>query len=223
VYEPFVYRDRDTLANELNELYSYEERSDYAKIRPQFYSLFPVDKEGQWRSASDKAKREFVQLCLDKLDTATHEQHQQWAVCLLYIAQGAHGEVKTSEELLEQIKLNVAVLRKFGAVPALLQVLDHAWYSGVQWPLVAVYLQIIGIIMIVNAEDPQLAAELGKDPNWLMVALIRVIGHPRQPGKSFVVLLFEMLTSLSDDRMPRSMPLQKLVNCLYKSKSFPFY
>ncbi|KAI9017442.1 hypothetical protein BC832DRAFT_612171 [Gaertneriomyces semiglobifer] len=108
----FVYADRDTFENELNEFYSFQDQGFIKDGRDLFHASFC----GAWNTATNESKATYVRAQLDRLELRDAEERERAAKQLLYIAQGVFLETTTKQTHIESIRANCKLLMELGAL-----------------------------------------------------------------------------------------------------------
>ncbi|TPX72278.1 hypothetical protein SpCBS45565_g00494 [Spizellomyces sp. 'palustris'] len=212
----FIYADHDSIENEINEFYNYQDKAHILEGKVLFHSDFAT----VWASASAKVRRDYIGLLLERLELRDPEERYTAAKKLLYIAQGVFAETSAQEEQLRNIKEYNRLLFElgaleyyFGAVKVVSNTLDVI--SRVTDPQVtaaerqvamdlangetSVYLSLLCLMVEVNSKDPRLANEL-MDVNptmagylFSLVAQLAEGNRKHYPVKKLLLLLWKVL------------------------------
>lgn len=84
----FQYNDADSHPNEIAELYSYTEQSEFQQNVKAFDELMESFKlQPSWQKLSDVTRRSVVLKLLDQLELSDQAARMKSARCLLYLAQ----------------------------------------------------------------------------------------------------------------------------------------
>lgn len=118
----FVYADADSLSNEIAELYSYTEQSEFQlNVRAfedymEYLKLKPC-----WRRLSDNEKRGVIIMLLDQMDAFDKNIRLKAARCFLYLLQGCWAECQSDVEQHHFTKDNVILLYKYGVFTSFME------------------------------------------------------------------------------------------------------
>ncbi|XP_035916520.1 striatin-interacting protein 1 homolog isoform X2 [Anopheles stephensi] len=121
----FVYADADTHANEIAELYSYTEQSEFQhnvkafEDQMELYKLPP-----SWQKLSESEQNGIILKLLDQLDMSKKSQRMKAARCILYLAQGCWVEVQSDQEQQMWARKNVMMLYSAGVFGAFVELLN---------------------------------------------------------------------------------------------------
>ncbi|XP_055313183.1 striatin-interacting protein 1 homolog isoform X2 [Sitodiplosis mosellana] len=122
----FVYSDTDTHPNEIAELYSYTEQSEFhLNIRAfeeqmAYYRLVP-----SWQKLTVNQRKDVILKLLDQLDLSRKNLRMQAARTILYLAQGCFCEVQSDHEQLEWTRENVKLLYNMGVFAVFVELLNY--------------------------------------------------------------------------------------------------
>ncbi|CAH0390656.1 unnamed protein product [Bemisia tabaci] len=122
----FTYADVDSHANEIAELYSYSEQSEFCLNVKAFESHFGAGLENQpfWHKFSLAEKKNSIGTLIDLLEVTDRNKRMTAARCLLYIAQGCWEECQSDVELMSKATENVVLLYECGAFHAFIDLLN---------------------------------------------------------------------------------------------------
>ncbi|XP_029032119.1 striatin interacting protein isoform X2 [Osmia lignaria lignaria] len=121
----FVYDDADTHANEIAELYSYNEQCELHVNLTAFeeqmesYKLRPW-----WQNMTEAQQRSVISKLLDQLEVSNKQLRMKAARCILYLAQGCWAGVQSDKEQQEWTRINVMLLYEAGVFPAFVELLN---------------------------------------------------------------------------------------------------
>uniref|UniRef100_A0A182W9R9 N1221 domain-containing protein n=1 Tax=Anopheles minimus TaxID=112268 RepID=A0A182W9R9_9DIPT len=121
----FIYADADTHANEIAELYSYTEQSEFQynvkafEDQMELYKLPP-----SWQKLSESEQNGIILKLLDQLDMSKKSQRMKAARCILYLAQGCWVEVQSDQEQQTWARKNVMMLYSAGVFGAFVELLN---------------------------------------------------------------------------------------------------
>lgn len=121
----FYYDDADSLENEIAELYSYTEQSEYQLNLRAFEELMnDYGHVPYWMKLNHLEKRSVIMKLLDQLEISCKVLRMKAARCLLYLAQGCWAEVQSDAEQMQWSKMNVKILYACGIFPAFVELLN---------------------------------------------------------------------------------------------------
>lgn len=121
----YIYDDTDTHTNEIAELYSYTEQSEFQLNLKAFedlmeqYNLLP-----SWQRLNDEEKKSLTMKLLDHLEVSSKPLRMKAARCILYIVQGCWAEVQSDSEQQTWTKKNVMLFYKLGIFTAFTDLLN---------------------------------------------------------------------------------------------------
>lgn len=120
----FVYSDADSFMNEISELFTYSENTEFPTYRKSFDDMFCTSANYvRWDQLSQAEREGIVKQLLDRLESATSSTRTRAAQALLYVALGVFGEMPGSEGLELRIKENAYLLYECGAFDSLYSLL----------------------------------------------------------------------------------------------------
>lgn len=118
----FVYTDADSLSNEIAELYSYTEQSEFQLNVKAFEDYMELLKlKPCWRLLSDCEKRGVIITLLDEMDALDKNIRLKAARCFLYLLQGCWAECQSDVEQHSCTKENVVLLYKYGVFSSFME------------------------------------------------------------------------------------------------------
>lgn len=118
----FVYADADSLSNEIAELYSYTEQSEFQLNVRAFEDYMELLKlKPCWRLLSDTEKQDVIIMLLDQMDALDKNIRLRSARCFLYLLQGCWAECQSDIEQHHFTKENVILLYKYGVFTSFME------------------------------------------------------------------------------------------------------
>ncbi|KAJ3300501.1 Factor arrest protein 11 [Borealophlyctis nickersoniae] len=227
-YYDFVYADRDTLENEINEFYNYQDNPYIQEGRMLFESSF----EGEWMSAGVEKRSDYVELLLEALELKNPEARYTAAKKLLYISQGVFGECPTTSAHLSSILETNTLLFRLGGLPyfyrslkvvsATLDLISRS--ADLHWSMnerqaamdlanveTSIYLSLTYMMVECNLENAKLVAELADTQPPLAAYLFNLVAQLAEgnrkhyPVKKLLLLLWKVLLATvgGTDRLRR--------------------
>ncbi|CAG0895605.1 unnamed protein product [Darwinula stevensoni] len=140
----FSYDDSDTYPNEIAELYSYTEGPEFQQNLKAFHELMgEYGTQRQWHSLDEKKQKGVVLRLLDQIELTRKEARLKGIRAILYITQGAWGEVQSDEEQMSSTRKNVLIMYHLGVFDACVEQLkleienSNAAAAGVRKPAVS--------------------------------------------------------------------------------------
>lgn len=121
----FIYDDTDTPPNEIAELYSYTEQSEFPlnvkgfEDQMEQYNLPP-----SWQRLSVSQRKSVVMKLLDQLEISSKLLRMRAARCILYICQGCWAEVQSDTEQQQWAQMNCMLLYDLGVFSAFMDLLN---------------------------------------------------------------------------------------------------
>lgn len=115
----FIYNDVDTMENEINEFYNYQDNPYIQEGKRLFEYFF----QKEWIKATERERTDYITYLLETLEIVNSDQRSASATILLYLSQGVFGECPTKEEQLKWIKYNCKLLWQSDALPYCYQIL----------------------------------------------------------------------------------------------------
>ncbi|KAI9105779.1 hypothetical protein DFS34DRAFT_600849 [Phlyctochytrium arcticum] len=220
----FVYSDRDTPENEINEFYTHQDKGFILEGCDLFHGSF----EGEWKTADFLTRSNYISMLLERLEFQDPEERYIAARKLLYIAQGAFGETTTQQEQMHCIQSYNILLYELGAFeycygalkvvsstldaiakapdPALGPI-DRQGLMELANNETSVYLSLMHHMVDANAKDERIAADLNDTNVPVAVYLFGLVaqlaeGNRKQyPVKKLLLLLYNvLLISIGDTK-----------------------
>ncbi len=120
----FNYEDADVAANEIAELYSYTEESEFSLNKNGFEQLmedngFPL----RWTDMTRSQRQRTLALIAETLELSVKQSRMTGVRAVLYMAQGNFGECATLEQQAQLARENVFELYKQGFFATIIQLL----------------------------------------------------------------------------------------------------
>lgn len=121
----FLYSDTDTHPNEIAELYSYTEQSEFQLNSKAFDELMESFKiQPSWQKLNDVTRKSVVLKLLDQLELSDQPARIKAARCILYLAQGCFLEVQSDHEQQVWTRSNVMMMYQLGVFSAIVELLS---------------------------------------------------------------------------------------------------
>lgn len=118
----FTYEDTDSYQNEISELYSYIEESEFLANRNAFEeSMEDSGLPLTWKHMVKKQKSRAINYLMSTLEVSCRETRIKSCRALSYLVQGNFGDCLTLEEQANNSKENVFLLHEFGLYSAFVQ------------------------------------------------------------------------------------------------------
>ncbi|KAI8913108.1 N1221-like protein-domain-containing protein [Powellomyces hirtus] len=212
----FIYADRDSFENELNEFYNFQDRPQIMEGKALFEATF----KGQWKSAKPSYRGNYIGCLLEQMELRDPEPRYTAVRKLLYISQGVFGEVSTEAEHRQRIVENNQLIFQMGALDyvfAALKVvsltLDAITRAGEpqippierQFAMdlanseITAYMCLLGLMIEVNSDDERFATEItNTNPPmasylFTLVAQLAEGNRKHYPVKKLLLLLWKVL------------------------------
>lgn len=121
----FIYQDTDSHANEIAELYSYTENSEFQlnvkafEEQMEMYNLPP-----SWQKLSVTEQKSMILKLMDQLDMSKKVSRMKACRCILYLAQGCWAEVQSDQEQQSWTRKNVMMLYELGVFSEMMDLLN---------------------------------------------------------------------------------------------------
>ncbi len=118
----FVYADTDTLINEVAELYSYTEQSEFQlNVRAFEDYMELLQLKPCWKVLDNAEKGDVIVTLLDQMDALDKNVRLKCARCFLYLLQGCWAECQSDIDQQTYTKENVILLYKYGVFTAFIE------------------------------------------------------------------------------------------------------
>lgn len=165
----FVYTDTDTHLNEVAELYSYSEETDFALNRTSFEELmedygFPL----KWNHMSDGQKSRALQRMADGMELTDRVTRTRAIRAVLYLAQGNFGDCLVIEEQPRFARKNIFQLYEFGFFPIFIQLIHFESDNALK-------MDNSTTIQTQNSLSISSSSALSNDPNVSLKLLISIV------------------------------------------------
>lgn len=143
----FVYADVDGYQNEIAELYSYTEFSEFQMNVKAFEDQMELyDLPPNWQKQDSASQRGIVMKLVDQLEVSDRSFRMQAARCILYLAQGCWAEVQSDEEQHQITRDNVLVLYQLGVFTSFIDLLNMEIESACSPDIVAVKITNVTLV-----------------------------------------------------------------------------
>ncbi|ORY38727.1 N1221-domain-containing protein [Neocallimastix californiae] len=210
----FIYNDVDTLENEINEFYNYQDNPYIQEGK----RLFEYSFQNEWLKASENERTEYISYLLETLEMINSDQRSASATILLYLSQGVFGECSTKEEQIKWIKYNCKLLWKNDALPYCYQILkigsslldsivksydQNSKNEELQNAMnqtnseISLYLSLLYMIVEVNNGDEEFSKDLDKLepplPAYLFNLVALLANRKNYPVKKLLLLLWKTM------------------------------
>jgi len=224
----FVYSDVDGYQNEIAELYSYTEFSEFQMNVKAFEDQMELcDLPPNWQKQDSAAQRGIVMKLVDQLEVSDRSFRMQAARCILYLAQGCWAEVQSDEEQHQITRDNVLVLHQLGVFASFIDLLNMEIESACSPDIVAVKItnvtlvdstdiRVILSVLYIITETIRDERERGsEDYKELADSFVQEINSPLPDGELLAVKLLGMITRFCSGAAPQ-FPMKKVVLLLWK-------
>ncbi|ALC43739.1 CG11526 [Drosophila busckii] len=224
----FVYADVDSYQNEIAELYSYTEFSEFQMNVKAFEDQMELyDLPPNWQKQDAASQRSIVMKLIDQLEVSDRAFRMQAARCILYLAQGCWAEVQSDEEQHQNTRDNVIVLYKLGVFSSFIDLLNMEIETACSPDIVAVKItnvtlvdstdiRVILSVLYIITETIRDEHEKGtEDYKELAESFVQEINSPLPDGELLAVKLLGMITRFCSGAAPQ-FPMKKVVLLLWK-------
>lgn len=222
----FTYNDSDTHLNEIAELYSYTEHSEFQlnvkafEDQMEMYKLKPL-----WQQLSKEEHQSIILKLIDQLELLDIGLRMKAARTLLYLAQGCWVEVQSDEEQQNLCRYNVMMLYRLGVFQAFVELLnleiENATTASVAIRKIAVSLAdsidlrvILSVLYIITEVMRAEKDRQDDDHKDLVEAFIYEISQPLN-DELLAVKLLGMITRFCSGSAPH-FPMKKVLLLLWK-------
>ncbi|EDW79495.1 uncharacterized protein Dwil_GK20380 [Drosophila willistoni] len=224
----FIYADVDTYQNEIAELYSYTEYSEFQmnvkafEDQMELYNLPP-----NWQKQDAKSQRSIVMKLIDQLEVSNRDFRMQAARCILYLAQGCWAEVQSDEEQHQNTRDNVLALYQLGVFASFIDLLNMEIESACSPDIVAVKITnvtlvdstdirvILSVLYIITETIRDEREKGSEDYKEVSESFVQEINSPLADGELLAVKLLGMITRFCSGAAPQ-FPMKKVVLLLWK-------
>lgn len=224
----FVYADVDTYQNEIAELYSYTEFSEFQQNVKAFedqmdmYNLPP-----NWQKLDASSQRGIIMKLIDQLEVSNRQFRMQAARCILYLAQGCWAEIQSDEEQQQNTHDNVIVLYELGIFSSFVDLLNMEIESACSPDIVAVKITnvtlgdsadlrvILSVLYIITETIRDEKEKDSEDYRKIAEGFVQDLNSPLPDGELLAVKLLGMITRFCSGAAPH-FPMKKVVLLLWK-------
>ncbi|WWD17501.1 hypothetical protein CI109_101942 [Kwoniella shandongensis] len=216
----FRYDDTDTLMNELQEFYPYVEMSHVAKNPEKFKGAF----KGDWTEAPLNARKAFIEIQLEQLESPIHDVRRTAQGRLLYLLQGCFAETTSPEMQLHWVIENAKAIRAVDGVATIVLGLRDAArrYTASADDKPASGNPAPGTVPAQVDPYDDRSAEL-MDLLGMLYFIVEVFRTDETFGDELMAMspplplvLFQMVAALKD-RLPKGYPVKKVLLLLWKT------
>uniref|UniRef100_A0A1A9Z2P8 Far11/STRP C-terminal domain-containing protein n=1 Tax=Glossina pallidipes TaxID=7398 RepID=A0A1A9Z2P8_GLOPL len=224
----FVYADVDSYQNEIAELYSYTEFSEFQQNVKAFEDQMEMyDLPPNWQKLDATAQRGIVMKLMNQLEVSNRQFRMQAARCILYLAQGCWAEVQSDEEQYQNTRDNVIVLYDQGVFTSFIDLLNMEIESACSPDIVAVKITnvtladsadlrvILSVLYIITETIRDEKEKNSEDYKMIAESFIQEINSPLSDGELLAVKLLGMITRFCSGAAPH-FPMKKVVLLLWK-------
>lgn len=224
----FVYADVDTYQNEIAELYSYTEFSEFQQNVKAFEDQMEMyDLPPNWQKLEPAAQRSIVMKLMDQLEVSNRTFRMQAARCILYLAQGCWAEVQSDEEQHQNTRDNVIVLYELGIFSSFIDLLNMEIESACSPDIVAVKITnvtladsadlrvILSVLYTITETIRNEKEKESEDYRKIAHSFVQDINSPLPDGELLSVKLLGMITRFCSGAAPH-FPMKKVVLLLWK-------
>lgn len=121
----FVYSDADLYDNEISELYSYTEHSEFQlNVKAFEDQMETYDLPPNWQKLTPDNRKSIIFKLLDQLDVAQRDIRMRSARCILYLAQGCWAEIQSDQEQEQNTRDNIKLLYTLGVFASFVELLN---------------------------------------------------------------------------------------------------
>ncbi|XP_064397800.1 striatin-interacting proteins 2-like [Halichondria panicea] len=225
----FEYSDSDLLVNEISELYSYSENSEFETTRSLFHSglesVFGPETT-DWNKLTETQKKNFVMVMLDKYEVVGAQDRVLAVRSLLYLSMGNYEPGLEQEDLFMASRENVFLLLDLGVYEGTVELLrlemerGRGSFDGSRANITVadnlslrVILSLLYVLLeTARHEDPT------DPPQWeaLRTSFLSGLETLVSSNDTLTSLLFSMLLSFCNGSMPHY-PVKKILLLLWKS------
>ncbi|BEJ14883.1 hypothetical protein CspHIS471_0406500 [Cutaneotrichosporon sp. HIS471] len=222
----YRYDDTDTLMNEFDEFYPYNEMAHVAENRNRFDGSF----DGEWTSASLAQRRGYIEAQLEYLESPVDEQRRAAQGRLLYLLQGCFAETTSPEMQLHWIIENAKLLRSVDGVSTLVYSLREAArrYDATdvleRAPASMHMRERAGSTNLVPVDPFDTHSSELMDVLAMLYFVVEVFRSDESFGDELMTLnpplplmLVGMVAGLKDRMVPRGYPVKKVLLLLWKT------
>ncbi|XP_054722125.1 striatin-interacting protein 1 homolog [Uloborus diversus] len=224
----FVYDDADEHANEMAELYSYTEESEFFQQKKAFEdSMTEYGLPVQWTAIMDSEKEKAILHLLDSIEHSQRTVRMRAASSILYLVQGVFTECLTLENQAQLARANVFLLYRYGVFYTFIQLLNmeiensSAATSALRKPAVSLGdstdLRIILNVLYTFVEVLRVPAESDTDEmKRTRENFHNEIALPLCGEDLLAHTLFQMVTRFCSGSTPH-FPIKKILLLLWKT------
>jgi len=210
----FIYNDVDTMENEINEFYNYQDNPYIQEGK----RLFEYSFQKEWTKATERERIDYIIYLLETLEIVNSDQRSASATILLYLSQGVFAECSTKEEQMKWIKYNCKLLWQNDALPYCYQILkigsslldsivksydQNTKNEELQNAMnqtnseISLYLSLLYMIVEVNNGNEEFSKDLDKLepplPAYLFNLVALLANRKNYPVKKLLLLLWKTM------------------------------
>ncbi|XP_077496807.1 striatin interacting protein isoform X1 [Amblyomma americanum] len=224
----FVYDDADTHENEIAELYTYTEETEFFQNKKAFEdTMKEYGFEPKWHTLSETARQDVALRLMDGVEVSPRGARMLAVRSVLYIMQGAFGECTTLEEQPQRARSNVFLLYRHGFFHVFLQLLNmeiensSAATSALRKPAVSLGdstdLRAILSVLYIFVEVMRVSSETDTDDMKRdRTAFAAELAQPLLGEELLAITLFQMIIRFCSGATPH-FPIKKVLLLLWKT------
>lgn len=224
----FVYNDADEHPNEVAELYSYTEETDFFVHKKAFEdSMEEYGLPLRWTSFTHDQKEKALLRLLDSIEMSQRTHRMQAARAVLYLLQGVFGECLILEAQAELARANVFLLYKYGFFHTFVWLLNmeiensSAATSALRKPAVSLGdstdIRVILNVLYTFVEVMRVQMETDTDEmKENRETFQKELGLPLLGEDLLAHVLFQMVTRFCSGSAPH-FPIKKILLLLWKT------
>ncbi|XP_064486606.1 striatin-interacting protein 1 homolog [Ornithodoros turicata] len=224
----FVYDDADTHENEISELYTYTEESEFFQNRKAFEDILTEYGFGpRWLALSETVKQDAALRLMDSVEVSPRVARMKAVRAVLYLVQGTFGECTTIEEQPRYARQNVFLLYRHGFFLTFLQLLNmeiensSAATSALRKPAVSLGdstdLRVILSVLYTFVEVMRVPSEIDTDDMKRdREAFCGELVQPILGDELLAITLFQMIIKFCSGSAPH-FPIKKVLLLLWKT------
>ncbi|XP_033647185.1 striatin-interacting protein 1 homolog isoform X1 [Asterias rubens] len=226
----FEYNDANKYTQEIAELYSYTEESEFALCQKCFEEDFHSYISEKWSQLSHDRQHMHILRLLNSIESAKHEQRMKSARALLYLAQGCFSECSSEDEQVKRARENCFLLYECSVFTTFVELLSMeaensaAASTALRKPAVSIVdstdLRVILSVLYIMVETLRMDNERDTEPEKMQREIFKAeLGQPICGEDSLAIILFNMATKFCRGHAPH-FPIKKILLLLWKAMLF---